>query len=182
VRDYVFDMAPSFVDRHDPTTWVDPPFVGGLHNLAGKTTSKDGRSGDWGERSGPPFSAGYGFFSEGRKGKPGSSWKIMSPTPKASGESYGGDVFGVPASGLGAEPWLLELTANHPHMRSVVTQLVGGPIRMCQRTRGIYTIWPTTDHTERTVGGKSRVDHYLRWWLHYIAYVLSEHPVDSRAQ
>ena len=156
-------MAPSFVDRHDPSTWVNPPFVGGLHNFAGKTTSKDGRSGDWGERPGPPLGSGFGIFSEGRKGKPGASWKLMSPTPKASGESYGGDVFGAPASGLGAEPWLLELTANHPNMRSVVTQLVGGPIRICQRTRGIYTIWPTTDHHERTVGGKPRCNHCLRW-------------------
>ena len=78
----------------------------------------------------------------------------MSPTANAdTGESYGGDVFGAEASGLGAEPWLLELTANHPNMRAVVTQMMGGPIRMCQRTRGVYTIWPTTDHEERTVGG-----------------------------
>lgn len=141
-------MAPSFIDRHDPSTWIDPPFVGGLHNFAGKTTSKDGRSGDWGERPGPSNGSGYGLFSKS------SSWKLMSPTPHVSGASYGGDVFGARASGLGAEPWLLDLTANHPDMRSVVTQLVGAPIRMCQRTRGIYTIWPTTDHEERTVGGK----------------------------
>jgi hypothetical protein len=78
----------------------------------------------------------------------------MSPTPNAStGKVYGGDFVGSPAQGLGAEPWLLDLTANHPNMHQVVTQLVGGPIRKSARTRGIYTIWPTSGHEDKTVGG-----------------------------
>jgi hypothetical protein len=157
VRDHVFAQAPSFVRRDDRSTWVNPPFVGGLHNpLAPVTHGKDGRRGDWGvQPEPPPAGSGFGIMSEGRgEGKPGSSWKLMSPTPNpATGEAFGGDIFGQPARGLGAEPWLLELTANAPAMRSVVAQLCGGPIRLCQRTRGVYTIWPTTDHASRTVGG-----------------------------
>lgn len=157
IREYVFSMAPSTVDADSPSTWVNPPFIEGLHNpLAPVSHGKDGRSGDWKERPRPPGAESFsGIMSE-----KGSGWKLMSPTPNAAtGKVFGGDLIDKYyddisyTQGLGSEPWLLDLTANHPNMRQVVTQMVGGPIRLCARTRGIYTIWPADGHEEKTVGG-----------------------------
>ena len=35
IVDHVWANAPACVDRSDPASWVDPPFVSGLHNCPG---------------------------------------------------------------------------------------------------------------------------------------------------
>ena len=44
--------------------------------------------------------------------------------------------------GIGTEPWLLDLTVNHPSVRAVARQLIGAPLRESYRVRGIYNIFP----------------------------------------
>ena len=147
IVEHVFANAPAGVSQADPATWIDPPFQPGLHNLHGKTTSKDGRSGDWQEQDGPPVAAGRGFFSHG------AAWRVMSPTAQPDGRSYGGDRIGQAASGLGAEPWLLKATAHAPNLVQAVETLLGAPVRPAPRTRGIYTLWPTSSHHGQGVSG-----------------------------
>ena len=45
-------------------------------------------------------------------------------------------------SGIGTEPFLVELTTNHPNVRAVAEQLIGPPVRRARRVRGIYSVLP----------------------------------------
>ena len=155
VQDYVFQHAPAGIERGDVSTWIDPPFVNGLHTHSGTTANKDARSDTeaalWRERPGTAGS-GLGMFSGG------GSWKMMTPSPKedpsAPEPTVGGDsVFRSAAEGLGSEPWLLAATVNNPALVGVAEALIGAPVRPAPRVRGVYTIWPTSDHSERTPGG-----------------------------
>ena len=53
------------------------------------------------------------------------------------------------AAGLGSEPWLLRATAHAPAMVSAVETLIGAPVRLASRTRGVYTLWPSSNHASR---------------------------------
>ncbi len=44
--------------------------------------------------------------------------------------------------GIGSEPFLVELTANHPNVRAVAERLMGPPVRRARRVRGIYSVLP----------------------------------------
>jgi hypothetical protein len=151
VTNHVWKHAPACVRRADPTSWVDPNFLPGLHNLHGTTTSKDGRSGSWSERAGPPREVGRGHFGDG-------SWRLMSPAATASSSS-GGDCVcaagggGGGGGGLGSEGWLLSATAHAPAVVGVVERLLGARVRAAPRVRGVYMLWPTSDHRERAVHG-----------------------------
>lgn len=46
--------------------------------------------------------------------------------------------------GLGTEPAFLAATAHHPSAFRVVEALIGGPIALPQRNRGIYAIFPVS--------------------------------------
>ena len=44
--------------------------------------------------------------------------------------------------GLGTEKYMLDATANHRNVRNVVEQLLRPPVKLSERTRGIYAIFP----------------------------------------
>jgi hypothetical protein len=73
VREYVFSMGPDTLRSDDPSTWVNPPFIAGLHNpLAPVSHGKDGRSGDWKEQPRPAGAENFGGIMSGTsKGAPG---------------------------------------------------------------------------------------------------------------
>ena len=66
-------------------------------------------------------------------------WKLRSP------EKYG------------CEREILELTANHPRVISVVQKLIGSPVSQSHRVRGIYAVFPSLDPSEARLG--PHVDH-----------------------
>jgi hypothetical protein len=49
--------------------------------------------------------------------------------------------------GLGTDPAFLAATAHHPAAFRVVEALIGGPIAVPQRNRGVYAIFPTTQES-----------------------------------
>ena len=46
-------------------------------------------------------------------------------------------------TGLGTEPFMLQLVPNSPQVQAVVAALIGTPVCPCRRTRGVYTRFPT---------------------------------------
>ena len=46
-------------------------------------------------------------------------------------------------TGLGAEPFMLQLVPNSAEVQAVVAALIGSPVRPCRRTRGVYARFPT---------------------------------------
>ena len=64
----------------------------------------------------------------------GSSFKLRSPRE------------------FGTEPFVLALTAGHPHVRRVAEQFLGRPLRPARRVRGFYVTFPKPVKLERKLG------------------------------
>lgn len=47
---------------------------------------------------------------------------------------------------VGHDPAFLAATSRHPNVLTVVESIVGGPVRIPNRNRGIYCIWPRSNH------------------------------------
>ena len=53
---------------------------------------------------------------------------------------------------VGTEKFILDSTANHPQVRQVVAQFLDGPIKVCDRVRGVYVILPKPNGTAVKLG------------------------------
>lgn len=67
------------------------------------------------------------------------NWKMRSP------------------QGLGTESFILDHTANHPAVRNVAKDLIGDPVALADRVRGVYAVLPKPVDVEGGLG--PHVDH-----------------------
>jgi len=105
--DYIWERAPSCVNRHDPSSYTH------AHRLWERTAVNGEPGGDQNHWSGARGDDGV--------------WQLLSSGP----------------TGLGTEPFMLELVPNSPEVQAVVAALIGSPVRPCRRTRGVYARFPT---------------------------------------
>ena len=64
----------------------------------------------------------------------GANWKFRSP------------------HGYGTEPFILEVTAQHPKVNDVVRSMIGHPVRKPTRVRGVYVVVPKPMEREGRLG------------------------------
>lgn len=48
----------------------------------------------------------------------------------------------------GLEPWICDMIHANSWITGVVEQMVGGPLREARRSRGVYNLFPRSDHTQ----------------------------------
>lgn len=70
-----------------------------------------------------------------------------TPTKGRTGSSFNGGA-SWKMHDCGDAPWMLELYGANPRVLAHVQGLVGGEVRPPTRTRGVYSVWPSSKHRE----------------------------------